>query len=731
MKRPIVNSDNKIGDGAAPSPPPGEPLFLNRDLGWLEFNRRVLSLALDGRTPLLERVRFLSIFSSNLDEFFQKRVGGLKRQVAAGVAPRRRDDFSPTRLLAMVRQTVLPLLAQQAHCFEEEIRPALAANGIDLLAWDGLAAVEREAAARYFKANVYPVLTPLAVDPGHPFPFISNLSTSLGVILRHPAHGQELFARVKVPSMLPAWIRLETSAHPDRHRFVSLTDLISHNLADLFPGMQIVDTMPFRVTRNADIERDEEDADDLLELIEEEVQQRRMAGAVRLEHGRAPNPRMLEFLCEELELAGSDVYAQPALLDFTGLQVPAGLNRPDLKYERWSPVVPPELAGGESDIFAVMRRGDLLIHHPYESFEASVERFIHAAAADPQVLAIKMTVYRTGDESPFVRTLIRAAEAGKQVICLLELKARFDEERNIQLAQALEEAGVHVVYGIVGLKTHTKCALVVRREAEGLCCYAHVGTGNYHTQTAKLYTDLGLLTCDADLTAELVELFNYLTGRSLRAEYSRLLVAPINMKDRFLALIARETGHAAAGRPSGIVAKMNSLEDRDIVLALYEASRDGVPVDLIVRGFCCLRPGVPGLSENVRVVSVLGRFLEHSRIFHFRNGAADPLDGDWYLGSADWMERNLQARVEAVTPVLDRALRERCRQIMDVMRADRRQAWDMRPDGSYVLRRPGPEDTGPAALGTHQALMDLARGRARSGAAAAEAAAAPADGPRT
>jgi polyphosphate kinase len=684
------------------------PEFLNRELTWLEFNRRVLHEALDPRTPLLERVRFLGIFTSNLDEFFMKRVGGLKRQVAAGIRSRSPDGLTPAEQLAAIRRLLTPMLLDQARAYREDIVPALAVHGIRLLARADLTDADRRAAHEYFRTQVFPVLTPLAVDPGHPFPFISNLSTSLAVTLRHPYREERLFARVKVPGVLPAWVRLPATAG-EEHRFVRLMDVILENMNDLFPDMEPLGAMSFRITRNADIERDEEDAEDLLELIEQELRQRRFEKVVRLEHGPDPDPWILRYLMTELDLEADDVFEMPALMDYRGLSVVADLNVPELRYEPYTPVVLPPLADDQADIFALIRQGDILVHQPYESFAASVERFVRAAADDPDVLAIKMTVYRTGAESPFIHTLIRAAERGKQVACLVELKARFDEERNILWAQALEKAGVHVVYGIVGLKTHTKTTLVVRREAEGLRCYAHIGTGNYHMQTARLYTDLSLLTCRPDLTDDLVDLFNYLTGRSLKGASRRLLVAPINMKDRFLGLIEGEIEHARAGRRGRIIAKMNSLEDRSICRALYAASAAGVSIDLIVRGFCCLRPGVAGLSENIRVISVVGRFLEHSRIFYFGGGAEDPLDGEFFIGSADWMYRNLLARVEAVTPVDGRLLRAKLWEILSLLLADQRQAWDMQPDGTYVQRRPAPDAGGPEAVGTHQALMTLAR----------------------
>ncbi|MCL2701701.1 MAG: polyphosphate kinase 1 [Phycisphaerae bacterium] len=694
----------------SPNPAPPEREFFNRELSWLEFNRRVLHEAVDSRTPLLERVKFLSIFTSNLDEFFMKRVGGLKRQVAEGVVTRSADGLTPAQQLAAIRQAVKPMLGEQARAYRDDILPALAEQNIFPRCWDELTKAQKAQAQEYFRARVFPILTPLAVDPGHPFPFMSNLSTSLGVLLRHPRREEKLFARVKVPDeVLPPWIELTSTRNA--HEFISLIDLIQHNLDDLFPDMVLLDVMPFRITRNADIERDEEDADDLLELIEQEVRQRRFEKAVRLEHAPKPNKWMLRFLVRELGLAEDDVYEMPAELDYTALRPIGDLNVPSLRYEPWLPAVPPALADEDSDLFSILRTQDLLVHHPYESFAASVERFIAAAAVDPNVLAIKMTLYRTGADSIFIPALIRAAEAGKQVVCMVELKARFDEERNILWAQALEKAGVHVVYGIVGLKTHTKTTLVVRKDADALRCYAHIGTGNYHSVTAKLYTDLSLLTCKPAFTDDIVELFHYITGRSLKREYRKLLVAPVNMKERFLGMIEREIAHQAAGGLAHIVAKMNSLEDVDICRALYRASQAGVEIDLIVRGFCCLVPGLPGWSDRIRVTSVIGRFLEHSRIFYFRNGAKDPADGEFYIGSADWMYRNLQARVEAVTPIEPAPLRARCWQILRLLLTDHRQAWDLQPDGTYIQRTPDKDTPTHEALGTHQQLMNLTRTR--------------------
>ncbi len=681
--------------------------YLNRDISWLEFNTRVLHEAEDPRTPLLERLRFLSIFTSNLDEFFMKRVGPLSRRVAEGSGGRRADSASLRQRFSALRAKVQDLLARQAKSFADDLLPALARRGIVVRPYEELDEGRREWARKYFRAQVFPVLTPLSVDPGHPFPFISNLSTSMGVALRYPDRDDKVFARVKIPEVLPAFVPLE-GAGGDRHEFLGLLDLVGRHAADLFPGMQVLGVMPFRVTRNADVEQYADEVEDLLDLVEQELRQRKFEPVVRLEVGRNPDPWMLDLLKQELELADDDVYEMPGLLEYGGLLAIADLPIPDLRHAPWTPAVPKALAAPNSDLFGLIRAGDLLVHHPFESFRSSVERFIRAAAEDPQVLAIKITLYRTGDDSPFIPVLIQAAESGKQVVAVIELKARFDEERNIELARSLEKAGVHVVYGLVGFKTHTKVALVVRREPDGVRCYGHIGTGNYHVQTAKLYTDLSLLTCRGDLAEDLTELFHFLTGRSLQREYRKLLVAPVNMMDRFLFLINREIENRKAGKPARIAAKMNSLESWDVIEALYRAGQAGVPVDLVVRGFCCLRPGAPGLSENIRVVSVIGRFLEHSRIFHFAAGKEDPAAGEFYIGSADWMYRNLLGRVEVVAPVEDAAAKARLWEVLQVLLRDRRQAWDLRPDGSYVQRQPAAGDDGPESRGTHAALMDLA-----------------------
>jgi polyphosphate kinase len=730
-----------VAAGAGPAPEPvrfhDEPLAgmrpdvregartFNRDLSWLEFNARVLRQAFDERLPLLERTRFLAIFTSNLDEFVMKRVGFLLRCVETRAAPDGDDAPSPKQLLTVVRRTFEHLEEQQSLVYERVIRPGLAREGIELLDWSELEEDERLRLRDWYRVNVFPALTPLAVDPGHRFPFISNLSNNIGVLMTEPGHDEPLFARVKIPSGqgFPWWVRVPgpDGRSPERRdsgrgRFVQLYDLIRHNLEDLFPGMTLTEVMPFRVTRAADGalpgDDTEEDADNLLHFVEAQLKSRRFAKVVRLEVSRTASPGFVRRVVEMFKIYPEDVDPSQGLLDFRSLYEIADLPRPDLKAPAWTPVIPARLAERQESIFDTIRRGDLLVHHPYESFAASAERFIAEAAADPAVVTIKQTIYRTSRDSPFVHHLIRAAESGKQVACLVELRARFDESRNVRLAQALEKAGVHVAYGVLGYKTHCKAALVVRREADALRCYAHIGTGNYNPATAQLYTDLGLFTCDPEITADIVDMFNLLTGRSRKKDYRRLLVAPVTMKDTFLRLVQREIdiaqAHARGRSPVGgrIMAKMNALEDSGMTRALYAASQAGVRVDLFVRGFCCLRPGVPGLSDNIRVTSIIGRFLEHSRIFHFGAGREDPLDGDWYFGSADWMYRNLEQRVEAVCPALDRGVRQRLLRIFQVMEADRRHAWALRSDGRYVLKTP--EEFGASELGdlgTFEVLM--------------------------
>lgn len=682
--------------------------FLNRELEWLEFNGRVLNEAVDSRTPLLERVRFLGIYTSNLDEFFMKRVGGLKRQQEAGVL-RKSGGLTPAEQLEAIRHRVLLLSELQAQCYRQSIEPDLKKEGIELLRWQDLDEKDLTHMVQYFRENVFPVLTPLAVDPGLPFPFLSNLSVSLGVTLKHPEREETLFARIKVPKNFPQWIQLvDPGGSRKTFRFVSLQDIIINNLKDLFPDMEVLGVMPFRITRNAEIERDEDDVDDLLEMIAEELKQRRFADVVRLEHGPQPDPWMLRFLVDELELQDSDVYQVGDILDYSALRPIVELPLEHLKYPPFSPIVPSRLADENENMFAIIREGDLMVHHPYESFHHSVERFIRQAVSDPKVLAIKMTLYRTGDNSPFIPLLIRAAELGKQVVVLIELKARFDEERNIHWAQELENAGVHVVYGVIGLKTHSKVTLVIRQEPDRVRCYAHLGTGNYHKDTAKLYTDVGLFTSESEITDDLVELFHFLTGRSLKRNYRKLIVAPINMKDSLLLWIEREIEGAKAGIPAHIILKCNSLEEADIGRALYRASQAGVEVDLLVRGFCCVRPSIPGLSEKIRVTSVIGRFLEHSRIFYFRNGKKEPLEGEFFLGSADVMYRNLLARIETLFPIETVSLKERLWEMLELLLKDHRQAWEMLPDGSYQQRKPR---NAQEELGSQDQMFDLVKQR--------------------
>ena len=686
--------------------------FLNRDLQWLRFNERVLYQATDERLPLLERVRFLSIFATNLDEFFMKRVGGLRRQIEAGVDYVGGEGISPTRMLWSLREAVIPQNESAAACFLDDVKPALAAEDIHLRAYRDLDADERDRVDEWYRRNVFPLLTPLAVDPGHRFPFISNLSRSLGVMLRRPDDEEALFARVKIPETVESWRRIDEDPDDDAvANFVELSDIIENNLEDLFPGMQIIEVLPFRVTRNADVEGDDDDAGDLLDQIQAQLRERRFAPVVRLQFETDPSPKLLTFLCEAMEVNARDIYATAGPLDLSNLSVIADLPWSRLRFRSWKPVEPPRLADPEQDIFAAIRQGDILVHHPYESFDDSVERLIEAAASDPNVLGIKQALYRTSGDSAFVQSLIHAANQGKQVAVLVELRARFDEARNIRWARTLEDAGVHVAYGVVGLKTHTKICLVVRRDHDGLRCYSHIGTGNYNSSTARVYEDLGVFTCDPAFTDDVVELFNYMTGRSHDPVYGKLLVAPSNMKQTFIELIDREIELHGNGAPGRIIAKMNQLQDRTIIRRLYAASQAGVQIDLMVRGFCTLRPGVPGMSENIRVTSVVGRFLEHSRIFHFGGGHDDPIDGDWFIGSADWMYRNLHNRVEAITPIETRAHRERLWQIVQTGLSDERSAWDMQPDGDYVMRRPAADadPEAPSTIGTHRALMRMAR----------------------
>jgi polyphosphate kinase len=691
-----------------PAPvPPRAPLdhpalYFNRELSWLDFNWRVFAQALDHRLPLLERLRFLAIASNNLDEFYRKRVGGLKRQLAAGVRALSPDGRTAREQLDLSTAAARRMHRALCATWEEELRPALAAAGLVVRTCADLTEEQRDALSARFRTAIFPILTPLAVDSGHPFPFISNLSLSLAVTLRHPLRGTEHFARLKVPTARGRWIPVPG----EEGHVIAVEEVIRHNLTPLFRGMEVVGVHAFRVTRNADVERNEEEAEDLLELISEELRERKFAEVVRLEVEAAMPERVRGLLLRELDLEPEDVLEAEGLIDLTGLFALTDADRPDLKFEPWEPVVPVRLrrADPDDDYFAVLRRQDLLVHHPFESFAATTQRFVEEAALDPRVLAIKMTLYRTSRDSPIVRALIRAAENGKQVAALIEVKARFDEENNIAWAERLEKAGVHVTYGLVGLKTHGKVTLVVREDPDGLRTYCHLGTGNYNPSTARVYTDFGLLTACEDIGSDVVNLFHYLTGFAPEQHYRTLVVAPRDLRGRFLELIEREIAHQRRGGTGRIIAKMNAIDDLPLIQALYRASQEGVRVDLIVRGHCRLRPGLPGYSDNVRVLSLVGRFLEHSRIYHFHNDG----EPETYLGSADWQRRNLDDRVEVLIPVRDDAAQGRLVRTLAFCLDDNRLAWDLGADGRYLQRHPAPGDE---VRSVHDTLMERTRRR--------------------
>jgi polyphosphate kinase len=650
--------------------------YINRELSWLEFNARVLHEAGDARNPLLERVKSLYFFANNLDEFFQVRIAGLRQQMAAGSVATPPDGLTPQAQLAAARSRVLELIDQQARIYVD-LRDSLAEAGVEIVQYASIP--EHHAALRQrFIDEIFPVLTPLAVDPGHPFPYISTLSLSIAVGLRDPETGESSFARVKVPQILPRLIEAEPN------HYVLIDQVIEANLDLLFSGMEVLEHHLFRVTRNADLAIEEDEADDLLLAIEEELRRRRFGEAVRLEVERSMPAATRQILLRGIGLGQDDCYEIRGMLDLTGLTQIVDIDRPDLKYPVWTPVTPPRLVPPDedepADVFAAIRVGDILVHHPYESFSATVERFIAQAVEDPEVLTIKQTLYRTSGDSPIVQNLIRAAERGKQVVVLVEIKARFDEEANIVWARKLEQAGAHVVYGLVGLKTHSKTLLIVRREGSGLRRYVHIGTGNYNPRTARGYVDLGLLSCRPELGADVTELFNVLTGLSRQRSFRKLLVAPHSLRSRFLELVEREIRHVEAGHEAGIVLKLNAIVDVACIEALYRASQAGVPVDLIVRGACSLQPGVDGLSERIRVRSIVGEFLEHSRIWGFVNGGRR----EWYIGSADLMDRNLDRRVEAVVPVEDPEAQRRIAEVVEVMRADDRRSWQLQADGAWV-----------------------------------------------
>ena len=655
--------------------------FLNREVSWLDFNARVLALAQNASTPLLERAKFLAIFASNLDEFFMVRVAGLKRRQSMGLGVRSSDGLGPREQLAQITLRSRELVSQHALCFLEDVRPALAAQGIQIVLWRDLDTEAQAPLHEYFRSQVFPVLTPLAVDPAHPFPYISGLSLNLAVLVRDPTTDWEHFARVKVPNNVRRFVPVDD--RDGKTTYLPLEELIGAHLPQLFPGLEVTGHHAFRVTRNADVEVEEDRDEDLLQALERELARRRFGPVVRVEVGPDVDPHVLDLLVRELEVTEDDVVEVPGLLDLASLWQLYEVDRPDLKDDPFVPATHPRLAEGEqaTDVFAALREGDVLVHHPYDSFATSVQRFIEQAAADPQVLAIKQTLYRTSGDSPIVDALIDAAEAGKQVVVLVEITARFDEQANIKWARALERAGCHVVYGLVGLKTHCKTSLVVRQEKGALRRYAHIGTGNYNPKTARIYEDLGLLTADPEVGADLTDLFNTLTGYSRQTSYRTLLVAPLGIRPGLLERIDAEAEHARAGRPSGIRIKANSIVDEELIDALYRASRARVPIDLVVRGICSLRPGVPGLSETVRVRSIVGRFLEHSRVLAFAGGGRP----EYWLGSADLMHRNLDRRVETLVRVKDPAVQLQIAGILDRAMADEVIRWDLGPDGCWTL----------------------------------------------
>ncbi|WP_442933595.1 RNA degradosome polyphosphate kinase [Micromonospora sp. CPCC 206060] len=686
---PAAGADRADDTGPAVPAPLPEDRFLNRELSWLDFNARVLALAEDPRTPLLERAKFLAIFASNLDEFFMVRIAGLKRRLQAGLPVRGGHQLPLRAQLDLIAAKTVDLVARHAGCFVGDVLPKLAAEGIHIFRWADLDAAERERLRTYFRQHIFPVLTPLAVDPAHPFPYISNRSLNLAVTVRDPDGGSELFARVKVPNNVPRFVRV----NPDQPgvRFLPVEDLISVHLGQLFSGMQVVECHLFRVTRNAEVEVDEDRDEDLLQALERELARRRFGPPVRLEVAASISDHVLDLLVRELDMDSQDVLRVPGLLNLAALwQIYEESDRPDLKDRPFVPATHPRLVEGEvpRSVFATLRDGDILVHHPYHSFATSVQRFIEQAAADPDVLAIKQTLYRTSGDSPIVDALIDAAAAGKQVVVLVEVKARFDEVANIGWARMLERAGCHVVYGLVGLKTHCKTALVVRQEGNQIRRYCHIGTGNYHPKTARLYEDFGMLTADPEVGADLTDLFNVLTGYSRQTAYRRLLVAPQGIRHGLIERIEREVAHTRPGMPGLVQFKVNSLVDEKIVDALYRASQAGVHIDLVIRGMCTLRPGVPGLSENIRVRSILGRFLEHSRIFRFGNNG----DAEFWMGSADLMHRNLDRRVEALVRVTDPVARAELDHVLTASMSPEVAAFELAADGSWH-RRAGTAET--------------------------------------
>ncbi len=691
------NNDRRVDqEGETPLP---KDRFFDRELSWLKFNQRVLECAENEDMPLLERANFAAIFASNLDEFFMVRVAGLKRRIDSGIAVPSAAGLSPRQQLRAISETAHRLQNEHAHYAIDTILPELEKEHIVLLTWDKLTSAEQERLSRYYRQQVFPVLTPLAVDPAHPFPYISGGSINLAVIVENPASGKSHFARVKIPGNLPRLVPVDDmtdeESKDERYGFIAMEKLIAAHLESLFPGMIIKEARSFRVTRNEDIDVEEDDAENLLNAMEKELLRRRFGPPIRLEITDTTSPFLSQLLADQLGVSQDEVYRLPSPLDLTVLFELGGVDRPDLKNRPFVPTTNRQIAEVESsraqDIFAAIRERDILLHHPYDSFSTSVQAFLAQAAADPKVLAIKQTLYRTSSNSPIIDALIDAAHAGKQVLALVEIKARFDEDANIAWARKLERAGVHVVYGIVGLKTHCKLIEVVRQEADGLRRYCHVGTGNYNPKTARLYTDLGLLTCDPVVGQDLTRLFNQLSGYAPKSSFHRLLVAPRTVRTGLIQRIRREEDAARAGKEAWIKIKVNSIVDEKTIDALYRASQAGVKIDIVERGICALKPGVPGLSENIRVRSILGRFLEHSRIYAFCNAdgpqiGEGPASGpEVYIGSADLMHRNLDRRVEALVRVTAPEQIDGLIKYVDLQMADSTMSWHMQPDGTYVL----------------------------------------------
>ena len=720
---------------SAPEAPPAATLptvenplpenrYLNRELSWLDFNARVLALAEDARTPLLERAKFLAIFANNLDEFYMVRVAGLMRRMQTGLPVSGPDGLTPREQLKLIADRTVELMRRHSACFVADVAPALAEEQVRIVRWTDLGPPARERLRSYFRDHIFPVLTPLAVDPAHPFPYISGLSLNLAVMVRDPGGGPELFARIKVPNNVPRFVSVDAPGRaramtgvvegaPRGASFLPVEELIATHLEQLFSGMRIIEHHLFRVTRNADLEVDDDRDDDLLQALERELARRRFGPSVRLEVASTISDQVLDRLVRELDMDDAHVVRVPGLLDLSRLwQIYDDVDRPDLRDRPFVPATHPRLqfseltaeAEKQRSFFAHLRDGDILVHHPYDSFSTSVQRFIEQAAADPNVLAIKLTLYRTSGDSPIVDALIAAARAGKQVVVLVEVKARWDELANIGWAKVLERAGCHVVYGLVGLKTHCKTALVVRQEGAQLRRYCHIGTGNYHPKTARIYEDFGLLTADPEVATDLTDLFNVLTGYSRQTDFRRLLVAPHGVRPGITERIGREIEHARSGRPAAVQIKVNSIVDEEIIDALYRASQAGVGVDLVVRGICALRPGVPGLSDNIRVRSIVGRFLEHSRVLRFANGG----DEEFWIGSADLMHRNLDRRVEALVQVTDLASQSELRRVFAAAMGDEAAGFDLSPDGSWQRRRSA---NGGALKDVQEARLRRALGR--------------------